>query len=226
MRANQTKPRPFLAIGGFIALLMLVCVIVLLGCRSQEDRKDAQEAQRSREQAEDLGNQRSAVEKIGDVDLEPAALTFGEMKTRLGVPDRQEPGAQNETVVRWACLANANGNCAITAGFLASGSVSDSARPASIRLDDGMLRMPSEQVSLFAPFRGSIRGIHLGDPVGNVISIGRARGYTSSAGAWSENTHWDGVINWDNEWSAQWQSRAGLVTRLEVYSRRFIRLPI
>lgn len=123
----------------------------------------------------------NALDLLGDIELDPADLTFANLEEVLGPPDLTSGGAQNTTRVGWACAGN---DCEVWASFLTPPGT-------QIPLDE-----VSAAFTVRSPIfskshhRISVGGVYLGESTENVNQFCRENGFETKRHEIILDRHW------------------------------------
>jgi hypothetical protein len=140
----------------------------------------------------------SAMASIGDIDLDPRYMTWGKLKRIFPAKPKLDYSTENAVSAQWYEFGYES---AVSAEFYTqSADPPNSARPI--------------EISIAKPFNGSIRGVHIGDPIGKVVAIGQANGYKLDALSHD-------AINWDETWTAYFRDDGKRVTSIRLADRRY-----
>lgn len=145
----------------------------------------------------DIAAQRSALLALGDVDLNPADLTFAGLEQKLRQPGLKKEGT-GSTAVGWACGKE---NCAIWGFFPVS-----SGREIPSNAQPRLLMLVPPTFKLFSNL--SFGGIHLGDSQEKLMELSRKRGIKST----KDSQH----FRWDQDWDLGWTDQDGKIFSFSI----------
>jgi hypothetical protein len=169
----------------------------LYGCNqpsTQENRPAIQSTAPNSNGAEELRIKASTI----DADLDPARITFGkldEIMLRCSESRTTSRSISNAPDVEW-CKG------AVVARFFAYGEIPPSTRPISLYIE--------------MPYKGSLRGIHLGDPVEKILTLGRKYGKKPKS-----DQKYRSEVDLDGPWSISWTEDGGKIRTLRVRDRTY-----
>lgn len=142
---------------------------------------------------------------LGDVDLNPSALTLAALEQRLKRPVQKRPGDFNTTRLGWVCRKE---SCAIWATFLVS--VGQDIPPNAIPAG---LVIKSPALGDFPNIR--IGEIHLGGSDQKLVER------LKNGGSGSRKVF--RRVSWDKDWSAAWAGLDGKIFELVVSNDTLLR---
>jgi hypothetical protein len=143
-----------------------------------------------------------ALAEIGNVELDPANITFGQLKAIMRKPPNISHPVERATEASWY-------DGAVRASFFGTfEQVPDAARP--------------YEIGISRPFKGSIRGVYLGDSAERIVTIGRQYGNEPEHNL----SRFANSIRLNRPWVAVWtQDDNGKVTSLSLYDSTYIEIP-
>jgi len=149
--------------------------------------------------------QKTALESLGDVNLDLSDLSLARLEQKLHAPPVKLPGAQNTTRLGWACGGQ---RCAIWMSFLVpfGQQIAPTVTPAALVVTD----------PFFADFdHVVVGGAHVGETVEEMKKFCRQHGYGLPMGK--------NRISWDKDWSLVWVDTNGKISLLVFANEKMIK---
>jgi len=163
------------------------------------------------------GQVEQRIDAIGNIDIPPRHLTFGEVTKLFGPYDKKWTGVEGAIDFGWACHAAYPSACALTARFVGN---TDGFRlngpPSDMLALDLDARSLDEIPGL--RFLGSLDGVHIGDSVVSALAAWQGRGRSpESYGDAKEYASFD--VGYDAR--VGFSSKGGKMTTLTIHDPRF-----
>ncbi|HWY87461.1 MAG TPA: hypothetical protein VNX28_12085 [Gemmataceae bacterium] len=149
--------------------------------------------------------QKSALESLGDVNLDLSDLSLARLEQKLHAPSLKLPGARNTIRLGWACGGQ---RCAIWMSFLVpfGQEIAPTVTPAALVIAD----------PLFADFdHVVVGGAYVGETVEEMKKFCRQRGYGLPVGK--------NRITWDKDWSLLYADTNGKIGLLSFANEKMIK---
>jgi len=118
---------------------------------------------------------------------------------------KQSETVKNEIVYYWGFVPGGEFNAVIVASFLSEdGIVRESATPTKITIRRG--------------FKGSIKGVHLGDSIEKLIEVGRKQGFSPKIEQGFRPNSQRGHIDLDRKHSVYYDAENNRLTEITIYN--------